>query len=69
MLESLNKILREKAYEEVKEMLQKQDIDIEKISKEDLEALVNEKVQIKEGELKGIGIGIGLSVLVSIFGF
>ena len=68
-MNSLDSLLREKAYNEIKQMLQKEGIDIEKIEQEELEALVNEKVNIMNSHLKGIGVGIGLSVLVSIFGF
>ena len=66
---SLDNTLRQKAYEEVKEMLANQDIDIDKVAQEDVEALVNEKVQIMQSELKGVGIGVGLGILVSMFGF
>jgi len=69
MLESLNDILKQKAYEDIKEKLAKEGIEIEKLETEELEALINEKVQIMQSELKGVGIGVGISVLVSILGF
>jgi len=55
---SLESHLRERAYEEVKESLKEQGIDIVDVSDEDVESLVALKVQDMTSNLKGFGGGI-----------
>ena len=48
---SLETILREKAYDEVKDALKEKGINIEDVSDEDIEVLVAEKVKLKENTI------------------
>jgi len=67
---SLDEILREKAYSEVKEVLQEKGIDINKISDADIESLVAEKINDTQNTLKGTLLGalgtIAISLVIGI---
>jgi len=65
--QSLEALLREKAYSEVKEVLESKGIDISCISDEDIEALVAAKAQDMMSTLKGIGIGAAFVTALSFF--
>lgn len=54
---SLDSILREKAYKQVEEYLKSNDIDINTIDEQDLEALVDAKAKEMQSTLKGVAIG------------
>lgn len=67
---SLETIMREKAYQEIKEGLAKEGIDIKDVAQEDIEILMQEKIQNMKSTAKGVGIGIGVGLLISaITGF
>ena len=67
---SLETLLREKAYEEVKELLIEQGIDISNVSDVDVEALVAERVKEKKDGMKNIAIGGAFALLLSsVIGF
>ncbi|MEA3314822.1 MAG: hypothetical protein U9Q30_03050 [Campylobacterota bacterium] len=66
---SLDSLLRDRAYEEVKEYLKEKDIDITKVSDEDIEVLIEAKVRDMNNTLKGVAIGGAFAFVVSsIFG-
>lgn len=54
---SLDSILKEKAFKQVEEYLKSNDIDINTIDEQDLEALVDAKTKDMKNTLKGIAIG------------
>lgn len=54
---SLDSILKEKAYKQVEDYLKSNDIDINAIDEEDLEALVDARAKEMQSTLKGIAIG------------
>jgi len=63
---SLNILLKEKAYDEVKELLKEKGIDINDVSDDDIEVLVAQKVKDMENGLKGFGIGAAFTLALSI---
>ena len=65
--QSLDTLLRKKAYSEVKEVLESKGIDISCVSDEDIEALVAAKAQDMMSTLKGIGIGTVFVTALSFF--
>jgi len=66
----LDTIMREKAYQEIKEAFEKQGIDIKNVADEDIEALMQDKIKNMKSTAKGVGIGIGVGLLISaITGF
>ena len=67
---SLETLLREKAYEQVKERLLREGIEIDSVSEEDIEALVQARVDDMNSTLKGVAYGSALTFIVSsIVGF
>ena len=67
---SLETLLREKAYEEVQEVLNEQGIAIESVSDADVEALVAERVKEKKNSMKNMAIGGAFGLLLSsVIGF
>ncbi len=67
---SLETLLREKAYEEVRELLKEQDIDIKDVSDVDVESLVAERVKEKKDGMKNMAIGGAFALLLSsVIGF
>lgn len=67
---SLNTLLREKAYEDVSEELANNEIDIESVAEEDIEALVAAKVDDMTNNIKGFAAGSAFVLLLSsLFGF
>lgn len=63
---SLDSLLREKAYSEVKESLEEKGIDIESVSDEDVESLVAAKVDDMKNGIKGFGVGTAFAFAISI---
>lgn len=63
---SLDSLLREKAYSEVKESLEEKGIDIESVSDEDVESLVAAKVDDMKNSIKGFGVGTAFAFAISI---
>lgn len=63
---SLESLLREKAYAEVKEHLENKGIDIDQVSDEDIEVLVAAKVQDMTNAIKGFGVGAAFAVALSL---
>jgi acyl-coenzyme A thioesterase PaaI-like protein len=61
---SLDSILKEKAFKQVEEYLKSNDIDINTIDEQDLEALVDAKTKEMQSALKGIAIGGAFVALV-----
>lgn len=61
---SLDSILKEKAYKQVEEYLKSNDIDINTIDEQDLEALVDAKTKEMQSALKGVAIGGAFVALV-----
>jgi len=67
---SLEALLRKKAYEEVREVLNEQAIAIESVSDVDVEALVAERVKEKKDGMKNMAIGGAFALLLSsVIGF
>ena len=62
---SLETLLREKAYEEVRAVLIEQGIAIESVSDTDVEALVAERVKEKKSGIKNMAIGGAFALLLS----
>ena len=63
---SLDEILREKAYSDVKETLQEKGIDINQVSDTVIESLVADKVKDTQNTLKGVGLGALGSIAFSL---
>ena len=61
---SLESLLREKAYTRVLDRLKEKGIDIHDISDEDVESLVASKIEDMENEIKGLGKGVALSIVL-----
>jgi len=64
---SLDLLLREKAYGDVEENLKDQGINIEGVSQEDIEVLVEAKVEDMKNHIKGFGLGTAFSLAFSLF--
>lgn len=64
---SLETLLREKALNEVQEVLSEKGIEIDDVSDEDIEALVAAKVQDKMNGIKGFAMGSVFAFAVSLF--
>jgi len=62
---SLDSLLREKAYSEVKEVLQSKGIDINDVSDTDIESLVAAKVEDMITAIKGFGVGAAFTITLS----
>ena len=62
---SLELLLREKAYADVKKHLDTQGIDINIVSDEDIETLVSAKVEDMMSGIKGISIGAAFAFAIS----
>ena len=66
---SLKALLRERAYEEVADRLAEEGIDIARVSDEDIEALVQAKVDDTYNVLKGAAYGTAFALVFStVFG-
>lgn len=63
---SLESLLREKAYSEVKQFLEDKSIDISKISDEDIENLVAAKAQDMMTSIKSFGVGAAFSIAITL---
>jgi len=63
---SLETLLREKAYLDVKANLKSKDINIEDISDEDLETLVAAKTKDIKNGIKGFSVGAAFSIALSL---
>jgi len=63
---SLESLLREKAYSEVKESLESKGISIDDVSEEDVEVLVAAKTQDMMNGMKGFGVGTAFMLAVSL---
>jgi nicotinamide riboside kinase len=64
---SLESLLREKAYNEVKEVLEEKGIDIQNVADEDIETLVSAKVQDSMQAFKGVVVGGAFAFALSYF--
>ena len=62
---SLDTLLREKAYDNITEKLEENSIDIDKVSDEDIEALVAERVSEMRNGIKHFAIGGAVALLTS----
>lgn len=63
---SLDALLREKAYTDVKEHLEKKGIDINNVNDEDIETLVAAKVKDMKNGIKGFGVGTAFTIAISL---
>ena len=63
---SLESLLREKAYSEVKEALHKKGVDINDISDEDIETLVASKTKEMISGIKGFSVGSAFAIVLSL---
>ena len=61
----LQAILRDRAYEEVRNLLSERGIGIDEVADEDIESLVAEKVNEMNGTLKGIAYGSAFGLILS----
>lgn len=63
---SLESLLREKAYTETQEYLEKKGIDINDVSDEDIETLVSAKTKDMMNTIKGFGVGAAFAIAISL---
>lgn len=63
---SLESLLREKAYSEVKKALESKGINIDTVSDVDIESLVAAKAKDMENTLKGFGVGTAFAMAISL---
>ena len=63
---SLESLLREKAYSEVEDSLRDKNIDIERVSEEDIESLVAAKAEDMKNTIKGFGVGTAFALAFSL---
>ena len=63
---SLETLLREKAYSEVKDSLNEKGINIDDVSDEDIESLVASKTQDMVNGIKGFGVGTAFALAISL---
>ena len=67
---SLETLLRERAYEEVREKLQNEGIAIDDVEEADIEALVAAKVEDMMSGIKGFAVGSAFALVLSaVVGF
>ena len=64
--QSLESLLREKAYADVEEYLGEKSIDINDVSDEDIENLVAAKAQDMMNGIKGFGVGTAFAIAISL---
>ena len=64
--QSLESLLREKAFNEVKELLAKREINIDSVSDEDIESLVAERVKDMRNGIKGFSMGAAFAITLSL---
>ena len=64
--QSLESLLREKAFAEVKEVLEEKGIDINDVSDPDIESLVGAKVEDMMTGIKGFGKGAAFALVISL---
>ncbi len=62
---SLETLLREKAYEDIREKLEESIIDIDKVSDVDIEALVADRVNEMRNGLKSFAVGGAVALFIS----
>ena len=62
---SLDTLLRESAYKEIKERLAASGVNIEDVADEEIEALVAARVEEKRNGIKGFAAGTVLALLLS----
>lgn len=65
---SLESLLREKAYSDVKKHLEGNGISIESVSDEDIENLVAAKVKDMLNGIRGFGVGTAFAIALSLLG-
>ena len=63
---SLESLLREKAYSEVKKTIQSKGINIDDVSDKDIESLVAAKTQDMVNTIRGFGVGTAFSIAISL---
>ncbi len=63
---SLRALLRERAYEDVAKKLESEGIDIERVSDEDMEMLVQAKADDTYNVIKGVAYGTAFSIAFSM---
>ena len=63
---SLETLLREKAYTEVKDDLQEKGINIDDVNEEDIETLVAAKTKDMMNGIKGFGVGSAFAIAISL---
>lgn len=63
---SLETLLREKACGDVEESLKEQGINIDAVSEEDIEVLVEAKVEDMKNSIKGFGVGAAFTMALSL---
>ena len=64
--QSLESLLREKAYSSVKTTLEDRGIDINSVSDEDVESLVAAQVEDMMNGIKGFGVGTAFAIAISL---
>jgi len=62
---SLDTLLRESAYAEIKEKLEENGVNIDEVTNEEVEALVAARVEEKRNGIKGFATGAVLALLLS----
>jgi len=62
---SLDILLRESAYAEIKEKLEENGVNIDEVTNEEVEALVAARVEEKQNGIKGFATGAVLALLLS----
>ena len=63
---SLESLLRERAYSEVKAHLEEKSININDVSDDDIENLVAAKAQDMMNGIKGFGVGTAFAIAISL---
>jgi len=64
--QSLETLLREKAYNDVKDTLNDKGINIDEVSDEDVETLVSAKVDDMMNGIKGFSVGTAFAIAISL---
>ena len=64
--QSLESLLREKAYSDVQKNLEDKGINIDSVSDEDIENLVAAKAQDMMKGIKGFGVGTAFAIAISL---
>ena len=64
---TINELLLEKAYEDVKETLKKQDINIDDVDEDEVETMVADRLKEIKSQAKGFTIGTVATIAFSLF--